>query len=69
MSAAPEGFLHLHVAVHFLFRLLEGDSVAWVLFLVTTVAVAFAVRRDLRANRKAARSAEAKPESQEKAQP
>jgi hypothetical protein len=69
MSAAPEGFLHLHVAVHFLFLLLEGDPVAWVLLLVTVVAVVFAVRRDLRANRKVARSAAAKPEPEGKAPP
>jgi hypothetical protein len=62
----PEpGWVHyLHTLVHFIGQLVDGDPVAWGILLVVIVVMVFAIHRDLRANRQAARPAEAEEKGQ-----
>ena len=69
MIAEPGWAHYLHALVHFVGQLVDGDPVAWSFLLVFIVVIVFAIRRDLRANRKAIRSVAAEPESEEKRQP
>ena len=69
MSAEPGWVHYLHTLVHFVGQLVDGDPVAWGILLVLIVVTVFAIRRDLRADRKAVRPVEAEPESEEKGQP
>jgi hypothetical protein len=69
MIAEPGWAHYLHVVVHFVGQLVDGDPVAWGFLIVFVVVVVFAIRRDLRANRKPMRSVKANLESEEKGQP
>jgi hypothetical protein len=69
MSGEPGWVHYLHALVYFVGELVEGNPVAWVGLLIFITVMVFAIRHDLRANRKSRRSAEAKPESKENGQP